>query len=61
MLALPDDRIGSEDFEFHRRVLEGYRTLAEQDPERWVVIDGDRPIEVVAEAVYAAVRDRLGV
>ena len=60
-LALPDDRIGSEDFEFHRRVLEGYRTLAEENPDQWVVIDGDRPVGEVAEAVYAAVRERLGV
>ena len=59
MLALPDDRIGSEDFEFHRRVLEGYRALAAQNPDQWVVIDGDRPVEHVAEAVYAAVRERL--
>lgn len=61
MLALPDDRIGSEDFEFHRRVLEGYRTLAEQNPDQWVVIDGNRSVEEVTEAVYAAVRERLGV
>ena len=61
MLALPDDRIGSEDFEFHRRVLEGYRILAEQNPDQWVVIDGNRPVDVVAEAVYAAVQERLGV
>ncbi len=61
LLALPDDRIGSEDFEFHRRVLEGYRELAEQNPDQWVVIDGDRPVDQVAEVVYAAVRERLGV
>lgn len=61
MLALPDDRIGSEDFEFHRRVLEGYRTLADENPDRWVVIDGDRSIDEVADAVYSAVWERLGV
>ncbi len=61
LLALPDDRIGSEDFEFHRRVLEGYRVLAEQNPDQWVVVDGSGPVDEVAEAVYAAVRDRLGV
>ena len=57
----PSDRIEAEAAEFHRRVLEGYRTLAEQNPDQWVVIDGDRPIDVVAEAVYAAVQERLGV
>ena len=57
----PSDRIEAEAAEFHRRVLEGYRTLAEQNPDQWVVIDGGRPIDVVAEAVYAAVQERLSV
>ncbi len=60
LLALPDDRIGSEDFEFHLRVLKGYRTLAEQNPDQWVVVDGNRPVDEVAEAVYSAVRERFG-
>ncbi len=57
----PGDRIEAEDAEFHQRVLDGFRTLAEQNPEQWVVVDGGRPVHEVAEAVYAAVRDRLGV
>ena len=57
----PGDRIEAEAAEFHRRVIEGYRTLAEQHPDQWVVIDGGRPVDEVAEAVYAAVRERLGV
>ena len=59
--ASPGDRMEAETADFHRSVLEGYRTLAEQYSNRWVVIDGDRPIDVVADTVYAAVRDRLGV
>ena len=57
----PGDRIEAEAAEFHGRVLEGYRTLAGQHPDQWVVIDGDRPAEEVAQAVYAAVQERLGV
>ena len=57
----PGDRMEAETAEFHRRVLEGYRRLAEQHSGQWVVIDGDRPVDEVAEAVYAAVRERLGV
>lgn len=57
----PSDRIEAEAAGFHRRVLQGYRTLAEQNPDQWVVIDGDRPIEEVAQAVYTAVKERLGV
>ena len=57
----PGDRIEAEAAEFHRRVVDGYRTLAEHNPDQWVVIDGDRPVGEVAEAVYAAVQERLGV
>ena len=57
----PGDRIEAAGADFHQRVLRGFRALAEQDPERWVVIDGDRPVDEVTEAVSAAVRDRLGV
>ncbi len=57
----PSDRIEAEAAEFHRRVAEGYRALAEQNPDHWVVIDGGRPVEEVAEAVFAAVKERLGV
>ena len=44
---------------FHRRVAEGFRTLAGADPHRWVVLDGGRPVDEVADAVAAAVRQRL--
>ncbi len=57
----PGDRIEAEDADFHQRVLDGFRTLAEQNPDQWVVVDGSGPVGEVAEAVYAAVRDRLGV
>ncbi len=57
----PADRIEAEAADFHHRVLEGYRMLAEQDPERWVVIDGNRPPGEIAKSVVAIVRERLGV
>ena len=59
--ASPGDRMEAETAEFHRRVLEGYRTLAGQNPDQWVVVEGDRPVDEIAEAVYAAVQERLGV
>ena len=37
------DRIEAEDPGFHRRVNEGFRSLAEQDPDHWAVVDGSRP------------------
>ena len=59
--ASPSDRIEAEAVEFHRRVVEGYRALAEQNLDQWLVVDGSPPIEEVAEAVYTAVKERLGV
>lgn len=59
--ASPGDRMEAETADFHRRVLDGYRTLAEQHSDQWAVIDGDGSVDEVAEAVYAAVREKLGV
>jgi dTMP kinase len=36
-----ESRFEAEDLRFHRRVREGYRSLAAAEPKRWVVIDGD--------------------
>jgi thymidylate kinase len=41
-------------------VASGFRELAAEEPERWIVIDGDRPLEAVAAEVRQAVLDRLG-
>ena len=52
------DRIEASGVDFHRRVEAGFRSLADADPHRWVVIDGDAAIDVVAEKVWAAVHGR---
>jgi dTMP kinase len=49
------DRIEASGDDFHARVDEGFRTLAEADPHRWVVIDGDGSVEEVAGQVWEAV------
>jgi dTMP kinase len=54
------DRFEAEAAAFHTRVAEGYRRLAAAD-DRWVVVDGTRPVDEVAAAVRAAVAARLGV
>ena len=53
------DRFERAGAAFHRRVADGFKALAASD-ERWVVIDGTAPVEVVQRAVRGAVRDRLG-
>ncbi len=54
------DRIESEPADFHQRVARGFAELARADPSRWAVVDGDAQVEVVAERVYAAVAEKLG-
>jgi dTMP kinase len=50
------DRLEREGDEFHGRVDDGYRELAELFPERIVVLDATRPRDELAEEVYGALR-----
>ena len=50
------DRFELEDLAFHRRVAEGYRRLAVDDPSVWRVVDGDGTVEDVADRVWAVVQ-----
>ena len=45
---------------FLDRVRAGYLTMAEADPARWAVVDGNGSVDDVAARVLAAVRDRHG-
>ena len=54
------DRFERSGPEFYQRVADGFRALAADDPEHWVVVDGNRSLEDVAAAIRTAVRDRLG-
>lgn len=46
------DRIGDEAVEFHNRVAEGFDTLASLEPNRFLIVDASRPIDVVvADAI----------
>lgn len=53
------DRIEAESVDFHRRVRDGFLTLAAADPEHYLVVAADRPVEEIAEAVQAAVTPLL--
>jgi len=54
------DRFEALGMDFHRRVRAGYRELAAADPERWEVIDADRPPNEVRDDIAVLVADRLG-
>lgn len=44
---------------FHQRVRQGYLTLAQSEPQRWVVIDASQPPEMVQLALRQALTGRL--
>ena len=52
------DRLERAGDGFHERVEAGFRALADADPARWVVVDGDADVAVVHERVWAAVSSR---
>lgn len=54
------DRFEQEGADFHHRVAEAFTTLAERDPDRWVVIDGLLPKDEVQALVRSTVAERLG-
>ena len=53
------DRFEREDDEFHARVREGFRTMADADPDHWVVIDGGAGMEEVGTNIRRCVSERL--
>lgn len=55
-----NDRLEAEGDAFHLRVRDGFLALAAEDSERWVVIDGDRGIDLIERDVNEAVSERLG-
>ena len=49
------DRLERETLDFHERVRQGFRHLAESDPDRYLVLDASRPIEDLAAIIRTAV------
>lgn len=46
------DRFGSEEYDFHERVRQGYLSLAEEEPNRWLVVDASQPLDAVTDAIW---------
>jgi dTMP kinase len=49
------DRLERESLEFHDRVRQAFRSLAESDPDRYLVIDATRERDAIAAQIRAAV------
>ena len=54
------DRIEQAGNDFHDQGVRAYRIMAATEPDRWVVIDGIDTVTEVADRVFAAVTERLG-
>jgi dTMP kinase len=53
------NRLDAYTIEFHRRVRAGYHEMAQQEPQRWVVIDAGQEWEKVQDALRQAIFGRL--
>ncbi len=54
------NRMEAEVLAYHERVREGYLTMAAQEPERWVVLDGLQPVHVLQEQIRERVLALIG-
>jgi dTMP kinase len=53
------NRMDLQTIDFYRRVREGYRELASANPQRWIAIDANRPVDVVQTDLRRHIKDRL--
>lgn len=53
------DRFEAEHLDFHRQLRAAYRDIAEQEPERCVLVDASMTPEVLEVRIWMAVSDRL--
>lgn len=49
------DRMEQEKLEFHQRVCRGYQALAEKNPERIIVLDGNQSVEEIQKQIQTYV------
>ena len=54
--AQGDDRFHREQIEFHERVRRAFLSIADEDPDRFSVLDSTAPTEQIHEQVMAAIR-----
>ena len=55
------DRYETMDLEFHRRLHQGFLEIAEQNPNRCVVVDASSAIDVIATEIFDAIKTCLQV
>ena len=58
-MAVKETRHESREFEFHQRLRDGYLEMAKREPQRFVVINADQPIENLHQKIVAVVTERF--
>ena len=58
-MAVKETRHESREFEFHQRLRDGYLEMAKREPQRFVVINADQPIENLHQKIVAVVTERI--
>ena len=53
------NRMDDYALQFHEKVRNGYLEMAEKEPERWIVINADRPKDVIHEEVVSILSEKL--
>jgi dTMP kinase len=57
--AVTADRFEQEDLSFHQALRAAFLSIAQEEPERCVVIDATRSLEEVSESIWSTISDRL--
>ena len=57
--GVTDDRMELSGVEFYKRVRDGYRALAAEEPKRIVVINGMQPVDVIHNDIWNLVQQRF--
>lgn len=53
------NRLDLKDQVYHSRVREGFLKMAQEEPRRWIVIDGTRSVDEVQEEIRAKLEQKL--
>jgi dTMP kinase len=53
------DRLEEEPIEFHERVCRGYRELAKREPNRFILIDGAKSPDAIADQIWNLLQSKI--
>ena len=53
------NRMDLQEIAFYERVRTGYLTLAAREPDRWIVIDANRPVDEIQTDIRSHMEERL--